>query len=98
MRRCIAEDEWVVHEAGWHLKDGGMQLTPGVATEPPRPPELDVHMWHPRVWDIHVWRGDDVPAATFANPRAREGGVKLPDGSFFYLVDGKKDVVPTGTK
>src|SRR5688572_25000317 len=36
-RRCIAADEWMVHEAGWHLTDSNMRLTPGAAVEPPRP-------------------------------------------------------------
>jgi hypothetical protein len=89
-RTCIAPDEWLVHEAGWHLKDGGMRLTPGAAAEPPRPPGLAIHMWHPRVWDLHVWRGrDGVPTVAFANPQERRGGKTLPAGSFFHLVDGR---------
>jgi hypothetical protein len=80
-----------VHEAGWHLMDGGMHLTPGAAMEPARPRELAIHMWHPRVWDVHVWRGDDgVPTVAFANPNARHGGKGLPKEAFFYLVDGAK--------
>lgn len=86
-RRCIAASEWFVHEAGWHLKDGGMYLTPGATKEPPRPRDLDIHMWHPRVWDLYVWRGDDgVPTVSFANPRERRGGKVLPKEAFFrYL-------------
>jgi hypothetical protein len=48
-------------------------------------------MWHPRVWDVHVWRGDDgVPTVAFANPNARHAGKGLPKEAFFYLVDGAK--------
>jgi hypothetical protein len=95
-RRCIAAAEWLVHEAGWHLQDGGMQLTPGALEEPPRPPGLAIHMWHPRVWDLHVWRSDDgVPTVSFANPRERPGGKVLPRDAFFYLVDGEPRVPAT---
>ena len=88
-RRCIAASEWFVHEAGWHLKDGGMHLTPGATTEPPRPADLAVHMWHPRVWDLHVWRGDHgVPTVSFANPRERRGGKVLPKDAFFHFLGG----------
>jgi hypothetical protein len=90
VRRCIAPGEWVVHEAGWHLKDGDMYLTPGAATEPPRPPGLAIHMWHPQIWDLHVWRGEDgVARVAFANPNARPGGLQLPGDSFFQVVPGK---------
>jgi hypothetical protein len=92
-RRCFAPAEWFLHEAGWHLKDGGMHLTPGAAKEPARPRELAIHMWHPRVWDVHVWRSDDgVPTVGFANPNARRGGKNLPREAFFYLVDGQKRI------
>ncbi len=88
--RCIAPQEWLVHEAGWYLYDGGMQLTVGATEEPPRPPGLAVHMWHPRVWDLHVWRGaDGLPTVSFANPRERRGGKELPAESFFYVVGGQ---------
>lgn len=88
-RRCIAAEEWVVHEAGWHLHDGGMRLTPGLDAEPARPPGLAIHMWHPRVWDLHVWRGPDgVPTVAFANPRERRGGKELPAGAFFRVEGG----------
>lgn len=90
-RPCIAADEWVVHEAGWHLNDGGMQLTPEAVEEPPRPAGLGIYMWHPRVWDLHVWRGGDgVPTIAFANPNERRGGKQLPREAFFYVKDGQK--------
>lgn len=88
-QRCIAPSEWFVHEAGWHLKDGGMYLTPGATTEPPRPAGLAIHMWHPRVWDLHVWRGEQgVPTVSFANPGERHGGKVLPKESFFHFLSG----------
>jgi hypothetical protein len=90
-RRCIAPREWVVHEAGWHLMDGGMRLTPGAAAEPPRPPGVDIFFWHPAIWDLHVWAGESgVPTVAFANPNERRGGLLLPEGTFFRLVDGRK--------
>ncbi len=90
-RQCIAASEWFVHEAGWHLKDGGMYLTPGATAEPPRPADLAIHMWHPRVWDLHVWRGDDgVPAVSFANPRERRGGKALPKEAFYQFLSGSR--------
>jgi hypothetical protein len=91
-RRCIAADEWFVHEAGWHLRDGGMQLTPGAVQEPPRPqPDDQIYFWHPRVWDIHVWRGENgEPTIAFRNPSARPGGVTMPEGAFFALVEGRQ--------
>jgi hypothetical protein len=90
-RPCIAPEEWFVHEAGWHLKDGGMHLTPGTTQEPARPAGLAIHMWHPQVWDLHVWKGENgVPTIAFANPRERRGGKELPANTFFYLVNGQK--------
>jgi hypothetical protein len=94
-RPCIAASEWLVHEAGWHTRDGGMTLTPGAAAEPPRRQlEAGVHFWHPQVWDIHFWAGDDgVPTVSFANPNARKGGLELPEGTFFRFVNGRKQAV-----
>jgi hypothetical protein len=87
---CIAPDEWLVHEAGWHLKDGGMHLTPGASEEPSRPAGLDVLMWHPRVWDLHVWRGGNgEPSIAFANANARRGGRDLPPAAFFRMENGR---------
>jgi hypothetical protein len=82
--------------AEWHLKDGGMRLTPDAVTEPVRPDGLAIHMWHPRVWELHVWRGDDdVPTIAYANPTARAGRRELPDAAFFYLVNGRKQLLNT---
>jgi hypothetical protein len=93
---CIAKSEWFVHEAGWHLMDGGMRLTPDATDAPPHSEhEGRDYFWHPRAWDIHFWVGDDgVPAISFHNPHARRGGVRLPEDAFFYIVDGKQQPPP----
>jgi hypothetical protein len=83
--RCIADDEWYIHDAGWHLTNGNMLVTPDASAEPPRP-KLDVGfvVWHPQYWDLHMWPGDDgVPIVTFANPKGRPGGLSLPEEAFF---------------
>jgi hypothetical protein len=84
MGRLLQIVTCLVHDAGWHLKDGGMHVTPGATKEPPRPAGLAIHMWHPQGWDLHVWRGEDgVPTVAFANPHARRGGKELPDDACF---------------
>jgi hypothetical protein len=95
-RRCVGASEWVVHEAGWHLMDGGMLLTPGATTEPPRPQHnVGIYFWHPRAWDIHYWIGEDgVPTISFNKPKAPDGGIKLPADAFFSLVDSRKQPLP----
>jgi hypothetical protein len=95
-RPCVAAREWVIHEAGWHLRDGGMRLTPGATTEPPRPQRaVGLYFWHPRAWAIHFWSGDDgVPTISFHNPKDPGGGVPLPEGAFFSLVEGRKQPPP----
>ena len=93
--RCTDPSEWFVHEAGWHLMDGGMLLTEGAAQPPPPPAEPAGYFWHPRGWDIHFWRGDDgVPTISFHNPRAPAAGVRLPEGAFYYLRDGERVLPP----
>jgi hypothetical protein len=96
VRPCIAASEWLVHEAGWHLKDGGMTLTTDAAAEPAHPQlKAGIHFWHPQVWDLHVWAGaDGVPTIAYANPKAPGGGVRLPAGSFYRIVDGRKQLIP----
>ncbi|HEX6993341.1 MAG TPA: hypothetical protein VF339_04265 [Gammaproteobacteria bacterium] len=90
MLECIEPDEWFVHEAGWHTRDGGMRLTPDTPSEQPPPPaDVDVLFWHPRVWDIHFWIEEDgPPAVSFDNPNARPGGLELPKGAFYRIDDG----------
>jgi hypothetical protein len=66
---CIPSSEWFLHEAGYHLQSGVMalrapdedvagetvvdDLTPTPGLEAPTP--NNVLMWHPRVWDLHLW-------------------------------------------
>ncbi len=66
---CIPSSSWFLHEAGYHLTTGVMALRPpdeAVAGETlvdsllpdpalAAPTPDDVLMWHPRVWDLHVW-------------------------------------------
>lgn len=92
---CIDREEWFVHEAGWHLTDGRMHLTPGAEVEPARPNlTTGILFWHPRAWDVHLWLGNDgVPTVSFENPRNRGGGLQLPEKAFFYLTQGSKRYV-----
>jgi len=79
-RRCIADDEWYIHDAGWHLTNGNMHVTPDATAEPPHP-KLDVGfvVWHPQYWDLHMWPGEDgVPTVTFANPKPGLEGSPFP--------------------
>jgi hypothetical protein len=87
MLECIAPREWFVHEAGWHLRDGDMLLTPDTPLEePPAPEGIDVLFWHPRVWDIHFWVEEEgPPAVALDNPNGRPGGLELPDGAFYEV-------------
>lgn len=89
---CVQSSEWFVHEAGWHLMDGGMAVTREIEAEPPPPTTGPAgYFWHPRGWDVHFWRGEDgVPEVTFHNPRAGPGGLPLPQEAFYYLVDGER--------
>jgi hypothetical protein len=68
-------------------------VTPDASVEPSRP-KLDVGfvVWHPQYWDLHVWPEEGgVPTVTFANPKARPGG--LPDEAFFRLVNGRRQPI-----
>lgn len=62
---CIPREAFFVHEAGWHMPDGGFiglavnEPAPG-ATDPGQPllPPGDPRrfgIWHGRLWDIHIW-------------------------------------------
>ena len=95
-RPCTDSSEWFVHDAGWHLMDGGMLATPDAAVEPPRPElAVGIYMWHGKQWDLHLWiQEDGVPTISFANPSAPGGGYKLPDWVSYYLVNGRKQLPP----
>ncbi|MGH8175679.1 MAG: hypothetical protein ACREV5_05395 [Steroidobacter sp.] len=70
-----------------------MHLTPGAATEPPRPGlPVGIHFWHPRTWDIHFWIGaDGLPTISPENPADRGGGLRLPSEAFFYVRPRRKE-------
>lgn len=87
---CIASDYWFIHEAGYHLPDGDMLLTPPVESvrgsqvvKRPNPPRA-LGVWHPRMWDLHIWRSadGDVPAVSILPP-FHVPGMLLPSGTFF---------------
>jgi hypothetical protein len=81
------KNEWFVHEAGWHLLDGDMVLTPQSRLEqPPIPSELEgrIMMWHEAGWDIHLWVRDDVPAITLIDESLPAGGLQLAEEAFWY--------------
>jgi len=98
--RCVADSEWFIHDAGWHLKDGSMLTTPGAMSEPPRPKlDVDIYYWHRPLWDIHFWIEEDgLPTISYANPRAPGGGKHLPDDAAYYLVGGRKAPPPKPTR
>ena len=86
--RCIPQQDWLIHEAGFHLLDGSFVPTPG-AQVPPIPPPFPppILLWHPRVWDLHVWINlCGSPVVGFLN--------QLPDGR---LVSGTGYAAPTGS-
>jgi hypothetical protein len=81
------KNEWFVHEAGWHLLDGDMVLTPQSRLEqPPIPSELEgrIMMWHEAGWDIHLWVRDDVPAIALIDESLPAGGLQLAEEAFWY--------------
>ena len=94
-RRCIADGEWYIHDAGWHLMNGSMLATPDATTEPPRPTlDVGIVVWHPQYWDLHVWMGEDgTPIVSFANPKATGAGLHLPDEVNYRLVNGRRQPV-----
>lgn len=87
MMECVLENEWFVHEAGWHLLDGGMVITPQSRLEqPPIPSELEgkTMMWHEAGWDVHLWIRDDVPAISLIDESLPAGGLHLAEEAFWY--------------
>ncbi|MEC9347343.1 MAG: hypothetical protein VYB54_14025 [Pseudomonadota bacterium] len=71
---CMPHEAWFVHDAGWHRLDGGFtaesinETAPGDANPaiptPPLFPPGDPRfggIWHPRLWDVHLWLQDDAP-------------------------------------
>lgn len=84
---CIPEASWFIHEAGWHLLDGDMVVTPDSRLEEPdRPADLDgrILYWHPAGWDLHLWIRDGAPAISVLNGAAPAGGLRLPEAAFWF--------------
>ena len=90
---CIPSSAWFVHEAGWHTLDGGLTVFPvvesfpGQNTGPLLPPNLNtVGVWHPRIWDLHVWlpKGSNGKAVLAIESPYPIPGVPLPTNAFFY--------------
>jgi hypothetical protein len=90
---CIPSDAWFIHEAGYHLPDGNMALTPPNEDVPgavpvgvnafPVPP-TDAGVWHPRIWDLHLWVNDtNTPDVAIFSPTPIAGLSGLPAGIFF---------------
>ncbi len=61
---CIPSDAWFVHEAGYHIDTGQMFMTPPAEARPGAQNMLlrpagarpgGAFLWHPRLWDLHVW-------------------------------------------
>lgn len=112
---CVPTKHWFLHEAGYHLADGGFEPTPPFPPEgtpgaqrifrpadtplavvrpggppyfsPPRPlPEA----WHPRIWDLHMWRdprpqcaaGGCLPLIQIESPSPIPG-IRFPSNTFF---------------
>lgn len=91
---CVPSHRWFVHEAGFHLLDGGMLMTPpndngvrGSGTITAAPPIFPPPgIWHPRFWDLHVWLPPDGNPENPIMSIFRPGGVPglvLPAGAFF---------------
>jgi hypothetical protein len=79
---CFPLHEWFFHEEGHHTMDGG--FTPG-------PQFSAIGVYHPRVWDMHVWAdASGVPRLGILNVTGAGGATTPGDGfeasadSFFY--------------
>ena len=86
---CMPHEAWFIHEAGWHLHDGGFDVdeTPGSELVGPIG-----SIYHRRIWDLHLWlttTGNlQVPRLTqFNEPTPNTPvpgfGATFPAGGFF---------------
>lgn len=103
---CIEEAEWFVHEAGVHTyKDGHFVPVRPADDEPrgfapgenPCPAFACPAPWEPgdyghgRLWDLHLWRGDDgVPSVSMTNPGPKIPGVDPQIGKAFFYPEYRK--------
>ncbi len=94
---CVASHEWFVHEAGYHLLPSGK-----MALRPPseiirgskashlldmNPLPKGFAIFHPRFWDLHVWRNAEGPPTVSSDPPFDVPGLVLPEGTFFVSED-----------
>lgn len=91
---CIPSSAWFLHEAGYHLIDGSMALysvsegvvgaatVGGMLPPPDAPPPGDALFWHPRIWDLHMWRAEDGAPPRLAISRP-EGVTGIDDAGLF---------------
>lgn len=78
---CIPFESWFVHEQGWHLVDGTFVPSPRGFATPPAPGAV----WHPRLWDVHLWRRDgQPPLIAVSDPTLMQDAPQVPNGTFFF--------------
>ncbi|HYH85138.1 MAG TPA: hypothetical protein VEX60_06620 [Pyrinomonadaceae bacterium] len=89
----IPWEAWFVHEAGWHPADGGFDPTRpsddvprgSQPAEAPFPTVGPGGVWHPRIWDLHVFRRDDgVPILSIEDPEVARDCEDW-DSSWFFM-------------
>lgn len=104
--RCVPAKHWFVHEAGFHLNNGGFLPTPPVR-ETVRGETRVVVMadtanavalgitpsgpvWHPRIWDLHMWIGRGPECRNLSCPTVIQiaspsfiDGLPTPGNTFF---------------
>ena len=79
----ISPSDYFLHQAGWHLSNGGMTLTP-----------QDPDSWsdgvpggvfyHQLSWSVHIWINPHGLPFVQPCPPYRIPGVALPSGAFFW--------------
>lgn len=101
---CVGEGDWFVHERGIHPSDtGGMHSIPpdeeehGHASDNSFPiPGIDgpIGFPHPRIWDIHLWLGQEgVPSISILNPGRCIPGIPSDVGvAWFHPEDDQREV------
>jgi hypothetical protein len=109
---CLPREAFFVHEAGWHMPDGGYEIqdviepVPGTAIAVrPVLPLIDIRrlgIWHGRLWDMHIWLRPQgaLPRVSACDLVAAAG--PIPDffasGSVTTCNPGAPNVPPTGVQ
>ncbi len=92
----IPWEAWFVHEAGWHPPNGGFIPTPPSSDVPrgskkapaPAVPVGLNGVWHPRIWDLHVFRRDGgTPIMAIEDPSVARDCEDWDSGWFFDAPD-----------